>query len=402
MPIVVLELTSSSLSSSPPPLAPAPSRTGSAYFRRGPGRLLEVLGADLLRARSLQPRGRLLGAQTRGRHARDQLPHVGRTRRDAQAPPRDLAACHRCASLSVSLSLSSRSLHPLLVPALRPLLILSRPLPAARADLDGLSLQVMSDMTTGTGRGWKSTFRVRMLHAQVRRRIANGKGRYNVYDEAENGVPINQADLLAVLGAFMIAPMWSLRRMGIKPTPREEAAYQTTWRHIGCVPPPSCSSTPARVLPDAPLSRPQLLPRHLARPPLALLRPVVPGRRGLLCVARLLDLPRWRAAERPAQHAAVQDPVGDQQPPAAPDGRPAPRRAVPPPPRPGARRPARPPARHPVRPLHGRRRDVDGVGSLGVRAGVRARRRRAGPAVGDAAQRLVPIRHRARRCVPPR
>ncbi|GAA5906699.1 hypothetical protein JCM8208_006358 [Rhodotorula glutinis] len=94
-------------------------------------------------------------------------------------------------------------------------------------------IDVMSDMTTGAGRGWKSTFRVRMLHAQVRRRIANGKGRYNVYDEVENGIPINQADLLAVLGAFMIAPMWSLRRMGIQPTAREEAAYQTTWRHIG-------------------------------------------------------------------------------------------------------------------------------------------------------------------------
>ncbi|GJN87541.1 hypothetical protein Rhopal_000495-T1 [Rhodotorula paludigena] len=67
----------------------------------------------------------------------------------------------------------------------------------------------------------------------VRRRIAKGKGRYNKYDEEENGVPINQADLLAVLGAFMIAPMWSLRRIGVKVTPREEEAYQVCWRHIG-------------------------------------------------------------------------------------------------------------------------------------------------------------------------
>jgi len=91
----------------------------------------------------------------------------------------------------------------------------------------------MSDMTTGAGRGWRSTFRVRLLHAQVRRRIAKGMGRHNTYDEEANGVPINQADLLAVLGAFMIAPMWSLRRMGIKVTPREEAAYQVAWRHVG-------------------------------------------------------------------------------------------------------------------------------------------------------------------------
>ncbi|BGO90386.1 hypothetical protein NBRC10512_004833 [Rhodotorula toruloides] len=94
-------------------------------------------------------------------------------------------------------------------------------------------LDAMTDMTTGSGRGWRSAFRVRMLHAQVRRRIANGKGRHNQYDEAEAGVPINQADLLAVLGAFMVAPMWSLRRIGIKVTPREEAAYQVCWRHIG-------------------------------------------------------------------------------------------------------------------------------------------------------------------------
>lgn len=56
--------------------------------------------------------------------------------------------------------------------------------------------QAMSDMTTCTGRGWRSAFRVRLLHAQVRRRIANGKGRHNEYKEPEAGVPINQACVL--------------------------------------------------------------------------------------------------------------------------------------------------------------------------------------------------------------
>lgn len=51
----------------------------------------------------------------------------------------------------------------------------------------------MADMTTGEGRGWRSAYRVRMLHAQVRIRIKQGRARYNVYDEKENGVPINQA-----------------------------------------------------------------------------------------------------------------------------------------------------------------------------------------------------------------
>jgi hypothetical protein len=54
-------------------------------------------------------------------------------------------------------------------------------------------LDSMSDMQPVTGRGWRSAFRVRLLHAQVRRRIAKGKGRYNVYDAEKDGVPINQA-----------------------------------------------------------------------------------------------------------------------------------------------------------------------------------------------------------------
>lgn len=54
-------------------------------------------------------------------------------------------------------------------------------------------LDAMSDMKPVVGRGWRSAFRVRLLHAQVRRRIAKGKGRYNTYDEEADGVPINQA-----------------------------------------------------------------------------------------------------------------------------------------------------------------------------------------------------------------
>ncbi|GAA5911167.1 hypothetical protein JCM6882_006596 [Rhodosporidiobolus microsporus] len=94
-------------------------------------------------------------------------------------------------------------------------------------------LDAMSDMTPVTGRGWRSAFRVRLLHAQVRRRIAKGKGRYNAYDGEKDGVPINQADLVVVLGAFMIAPIWTIRRMGIHISQREIQAYQACWRHVG-------------------------------------------------------------------------------------------------------------------------------------------------------------------------
>ena len=40
-------------------------------------------------------------------------------------------------------------------------------------------------------------------------------------------------DLIATLGSFAIAPLWSLRRMGISLTDEEEQAYVATWRHIG-------------------------------------------------------------------------------------------------------------------------------------------------------------------------
>lgn len=58
---------------------------------------------------------------------------------------------------------------------------------------DGFPRQAMADMTRENSRGWRSAYRVRMLHAQVRVRIKQGRARYNEYDEEKNGVPINQA-----------------------------------------------------------------------------------------------------------------------------------------------------------------------------------------------------------------
>lgn len=107
-------------------------------------------------------------------------------------------------------------------------------------------------MTPVTGQGWKSAVRVRMLHATVRVRIADKKGMKNVYDHAVDGIPINQEyvflrrrcvclmlidirDMIATLGSFAIAPLWSLRRLGIHLNAEEELAYVSIWRHIGLV-----------------------------------------------------------------------------------------------------------------------------------------------------------------------
>lgn len=94
-------------------------------------------------------------------------------------------------------------------------------------------LDCMSDMRVGEGRGWRSCVRVRLLHAMVRRRIRIGKGKLNIYDTEGMGIPINQADLLTVLGSFMIAPIWSMRRCHIHLSPAEAASYQAAWRHVG-------------------------------------------------------------------------------------------------------------------------------------------------------------------------
>jgi hypothetical protein len=41
--------------------------------------------------------------------------------------------------------------------------------------------------------------------------------------------------MIATLGSFAIAPLWSLRRLGITLTNEEELAYVAVWRHIGSV-----------------------------------------------------------------------------------------------------------------------------------------------------------------------
>ncbi|KAM0754339.1 hypothetical protein T439DRAFT_309154 [Meredithblackwellia eburnea MCA 4105] len=94
-------------------------------------------------------------------------------------------------------------------------------------------IDAMKDLTPVTGRGFKSALRVRLLHAQVRRKILLGKGREKCYDSETWGLPINQVDLATVLGSFMIAPLWSMRRMRFKVSERECLAYQTVWTHIG-------------------------------------------------------------------------------------------------------------------------------------------------------------------------
>lgn len=90
-------------------------------------------------------------------------------------------------------------------------------------------LDVMNDMTPTSGIGFRSVLRVRMLHSQVRLRLL----RSAKYDTEKLGVPINQEDLLATLGAFSVACMWSMERMRIYISQEDKEAYISAWRHIG-------------------------------------------------------------------------------------------------------------------------------------------------------------------------
>lgn len=87
----------------------------------------------------------------------------------------------------------------------------------------------MNDMTPSSGVGFRSVLRVRMLHSQVRLRLLCSPR----YDAKEYGVPINQEDLLATLGAFSVACIWSMERMNFTVSQEDREAYIAAWRYIG-------------------------------------------------------------------------------------------------------------------------------------------------------------------------
>ncbi|CAM6109917.1 unnamed protein product [Calypogeia fissa] len=92
----------------------------------------------------------------------------------------------------------------------------------------------MQSLQPQMGKGWSSIMRVRLLHTQVRLRIlslANSHPDY--YSVEENGVPINQEDLVITLCAFSILVIISLERIGISLSCEEEFAYLHVWRLIG-------------------------------------------------------------------------------------------------------------------------------------------------------------------------
>nr|POE65991.1 ras guanine nucleotide exchange factor k [Quercus suber] len=87
------------------------------------------------------------------------------------------------------------------------------------------------------GEGWKSTIRVRLLHAAVRQRILDlAKSRPGYYDTEAWGIPINDLDSMATIATFSATLIWlSLPRQGIFLRQQEIKDYLALWRYIAHV-----------------------------------------------------------------------------------------------------------------------------------------------------------------------
>ncbi|OAQ96120.1 hypothetical protein LLEC1_05285 [Akanthomyces lecanii] len=99
------------------------------------------------------------------------------------------------------------------------------------------------------GRGFASSVRVRLLHANVRRRIMRlEKQRPGYYDTEQWGVPINDLHQVGTVVAYSVSLVFlSLPRMGVFCTEQQIADYLALWRWVGYVmgTPVDWMSTPA-------------------------------------------------------------------------------------------------------------------------------------------------------------
>ena len=76
--------------------------------------------------------------------------------------------------------------------------------------------------------GFRSTVHVRLIHAMIRRRVAN----LPEWDVAEMGLPINQTDMAATWLGFSALLLIGVRAMGFPITRREAHAVMHLWKTI--------------------------------------------------------------------------------------------------------------------------------------------------------------------------
>jgi hypothetical protein len=89
------------------------------------------------------------------------------------------------------------------------------------------------------GPGTQEIYRTFTSQWRLRLQRGNGRGvlmyclRMPTKLIARSKIPLNQEDMAATLGAFGVAPVWSLERMGFRLSIREKEAYLFLWRYLG-------------------------------------------------------------------------------------------------------------------------------------------------------------------------
>ena len=102
------------------------------------------------------------------------------------------------------------------------------------------TLQWLMDVTESLpsiqpgGKWHASTIEIRLLHARVRRRIAEAaRSRPEYYDSARHGVPINAHDMILTLTFFCCKPIWAqFPRLWIHPRANEIEDFVALWRYL--------------------------------------------------------------------------------------------------------------------------------------------------------------------------
>ena len=79
------------------------------------------------------------------------------------------------------------------------------------------------------GDGWKLSVRIRLVHAHVRRLLANSDD----WDAEAWGVPLSAAHVGYAATAFSARLLAHIRSLGAKFSPEEAASFMATWRYSG-------------------------------------------------------------------------------------------------------------------------------------------------------------------------
>lgn len=79
-----------------------------------------------------------------------------------------------------------------------------------------------------SGDGFKSTLRVRIIHALVRHHVSQQA----TWDEADLGVPVNQTDMQATYLGFSTVYLLGMKLVGIPLSREDKAAVMHLWRYI--------------------------------------------------------------------------------------------------------------------------------------------------------------------------